>query len=165
MSKLLWFQGLICEGAEEFRETLVNPFSERFLWADSSPRGPTWSCADDVVLREKYERYPLKKKPSKLGDGTAKGLKLILLHSSQYRHISSAQLLEIEFVNMIFIVHFLRDMLSNVTFSGFINRFYSPDVLSNAFPFSFSVLFGVYSYLKSMTHSLLLKLFTFSNKP
>ncbi|GMP79183.1 hypothetical protein CsSME_00034832 [Camellia sinensis var. sinensis] len=58
-------EGLVCETAQEFRDSLVNPFSERFLWADSSPRGRTW-------------------KPSKLGEGGAKGLKLILLHNSRY---------------------------------------------------------------------------------
>ncbi|KAK3170375.1 hypothetical protein Dsin_000195 [Dipteronia sinensis] len=78
-------EGLICETAQEFRESLVNPFSKRFLWAESSPRGLTWSHLDDVVLRERYSRYPLKK-PSKGGDG-AKGLKLILLHNSHYGQI------------------------------------------------------------------------------
>nr|GMC47532.1 FHA domain-containing protein PS1 [Ipomoea batatas] len=38
-------EGLLCETASDFRESLVNPFSERFLWADSSPRGTTWSSA------------------------------------------------------------------------------------------------------------------------
>lgn len=75
-------EGLICETAEEFRGSLVNPFSERFLWTDSSPRGPTWSCEDDVVLREKYCSGP-KRSPSNSGD-RAKGLKLILLHNSRY---------------------------------------------------------------------------------
>ncbi|GLT75721.1 hypothetical protein SLA2020_474210 [Shorea laevis] len=79
-------EGLICETAEEFRESLVNPFSERFLWADSSPRGLTWSYLDDVVLREQYSRRPLKK-PAK-GE-SAKGLKLILLHNFHYGQISS----------------------------------------------------------------------------
>ncbi|KAA8546331.1 hypothetical protein F0562_002930 [Nyssa sinensis] len=78
-------EGLICETAEDFRESLVNPFSERFLWADSSPRGPTWSCIDDVVLREKYYRCPLKKLSK---SEAAKGLKLILLHNSHYGKIS-----------------------------------------------------------------------------
>lgn len=59
----------------------MNPFSERFLWADSSPRGQTWSVLDDIVLREKYNRCPLKK--SSKGE-SAKGLKLILLHNSHY---------------------------------------------------------------------------------
>lgn len=75
------FQGLICETAQEFRESLMNPFSERFLWVDSSPRGQTWSVTDDVFLREKYNRFPLKKS---LKGESAKGLKLILLHNSQY---------------------------------------------------------------------------------
>ncbi|KAG8633390.1 FHA domain-containing protein PS1 isoform X3 [Manihot esculenta] len=75
-------EGLICETAEEFRDSLTNPFSERFLWADSSPRGQTWTVLDDVVLKEKYYRSPSKKSSSK-GEG-AKGLKLILLYNSQY---------------------------------------------------------------------------------
>ncbi|XP_060198218.1 FHA domain-containing protein PS1-like [Lycium barbarum] len=82
-------EGLNCETAEEFRESLVNPFSERFVWKDSSPRGRTWSCVDDFVLRETYYHGPTTK-PSKSGDA-AKGLKLILLHNSHYRrHICSA---------------------------------------------------------------------------
>ncbi|XWS21888.1 hypothetical protein CRYUN_Cryun30bG0094500 [Craigia yunnanensis] len=80
-------EGLICETVQEFRESLVNPFSERFMWADSSPRGQTWSVLDDVVLREKYNRGPLRK-PSK---GDVKGLKLILLHNSNYGQISSVR--------------------------------------------------------------------------
>ncbi|KAK8336684.1 hypothetical protein V6Z12_A09G136500, partial [Gossypium hirsutum] len=60
-------EGLMCETVQEFRESVVNPFSERFMWADSSPRGHTWSVMDDVVLRDKYNRCPLKK-PSKGGD-------------------------------------------------------------------------------------------------
>ncbi|KAK7277334.1 hypothetical protein RIF29_18485 [Crotalaria pallida] len=74
-------EGLLCETVQEFRESLVNPFSERFLWTNSSPRGQTWSCQDDVILREKYCPLP-KRKSSK---GVATGLKLILLHNSQYR--------------------------------------------------------------------------------
>ncbi|XP_022972928.1 FHA domain-containing protein PS1 isoform X2 [Cucurbita maxima] len=74
-------EGLICETAKEFRESLVNPFSERFLWADSSPRGLTWSCPDDVVLRERYDRCSSR---SSKGLEGAKGLKLILLHNSHY---------------------------------------------------------------------------------
>ncbi|XP_015057240.1 FHA domain-containing protein PS1 [Solanum pennellii] len=82
-------EGLNCETAEEFRESLVNPFSERFLWKDSSPRGRTWSCEDDFVLRETYYHGP-PKKPSMSGEA-AKGLKLILLHNSHFRrHISTA---------------------------------------------------------------------------
>ncbi|XP_040997994.1 FHA domain-containing protein PS1 [Juglans microcarpa x Juglans regia] len=79
-------EGLICETAPQFRESLVNPFSERFLWADSSPRGRTWSYLDDMVLREQYCRCPFKK--SAKGE-SAKGLKLILYHNSQYGRISS----------------------------------------------------------------------------
>ncbi|CAI8604237.1 unnamed protein product [Vicia faba] len=53
-------KGLLCETVEQFRRSLVNPFSERFMWANSAPRGLTWSCQDDVVLREKYCRFPSK---------------------------------------------------------------------------------------------------------
>ncbi|KAB2013001.1 hypothetical protein ES319_D09G128200v1 [Gossypium barbadense] len=81
-------EGLMCETVQEFRESVVNPFSERFMWADSSPRGHTWSVMDDVVLRGKYNRCPLKK-PSKGGD--IKGLKLILLHNSHYAHLNSVR--------------------------------------------------------------------------
>ncbi|CAN4099899.1 unnamed protein product [Withania somnifera] len=78
-------EGLICETAADFRESLVNPFSERFLWKDSSPRGNTWSSVDDFVRGESYYLGPLKK-PSNSGQA-AKGLKLILLHNSHYRQI------------------------------------------------------------------------------
>ena len=78
---ILFVQGLICETVQEFRESLINPFSERFLWADSSPRGQTWSVMDDVVLRERYNCCPVKKS---LKGESAKGLKLILLHNSHY---------------------------------------------------------------------------------
>ncbi|BFG41084.1 hypothetical protein CerSpe_273580 [Prunus speciosa] len=77
-------EGLLCETAEEFRESLVNPISERFMWPDSSPRGRTWSYVPDAVLRERYSSCPLKK--SSTGEG-AKGLKLILLHNSHYGQI------------------------------------------------------------------------------
>ncbi|OVA04110.1 Forkhead-associated (FHA) domain [Macleaya cordata] len=77
-------EGLICETAEEFRESLVNPYSARFLWGESIPRGSTWSCLDEAaVLREKkcYQFFPVKK--TKAAEG-AKGLKLILLHNSSH---------------------------------------------------------------------------------
>uniref|UniRef100_A0A6N2MEG9 FHA domain-containing protein n=1 Tax=Salix viminalis TaxID=40686 RepID=A0A6N2MEG9_SALVM len=59
-------EGLICETAKEFRHSLVNPFSERFLWADSSPRGLTWSVSDDLVLKDRYYRSPSKKSSEKV---------------------------------------------------------------------------------------------------
>ncbi|KAI3464411.1 hypothetical protein Pfo_021074 [Paulownia fortunei] len=80
-------EGVICETAEEFRGSLVNPFSARFLYSNSSPIGPTWSCVDDAVLKEKYYPSP-SKKLSKSGEG-AKGLKLILLHNSNFRQITT----------------------------------------------------------------------------
>ncbi|KAG9444001.1 hypothetical protein H6P81_015341 [Aristolochia fimbriata] len=78
-------EGLLCETALEFRDSLVNSYSERFLWVESIPRGPTWSCLDDVAyLKENFSHYwPSVRKTSKAGEG-AKGLKLILMHNSQY---------------------------------------------------------------------------------
>ncbi|XP_073158575.1 FHA domain-containing protein PS1 [Henckelia pumila] len=75
-------EGVICETAEEFRRSLVNPFSERFLYTESSPRGPTWSIVDDYILKERYYPSP-SKKLSKSGEGV-KGLKLILRHNSNF---------------------------------------------------------------------------------
>lgn len=69
-------EGLICETAQEFRDSLVNPFSYRFLWSDSSPRGLTWSCKDDTVLEEFFYGHSMKLE----GKRSAKGLKLILPH-------------------------------------------------------------------------------------
>ncbi|XP_076887577.1 uncharacterized protein LOC143537764 [Bidens hawaiensis] len=66
-------EGIMCEAAEEFRESLVNPFSERFLWVGSSARGLTWSCVDDHedFLRPKYHRFGFN------GSQRFKGLKLL----------------------------------------------------------------------------------------
>ncbi|MQL72771.1 hypothetical protein Taro_005101 [Colocasia esculenta] len=81
--KLKLHLGLLCESPKEFRQSLVNPFSQRFLWADSSPRGPTWSCSGQVSENGCYNHCPIMKKTSKAAEG-AKGLKLILLHNSHY---------------------------------------------------------------------------------
>ncbi|TQD94908.1 hypothetical protein C1H46_019454 [Malus baccata] len=78
-------EGLLCETAEEFREGLVNPLSERFLWPDSSPCGRTWSYLGNGALREKYSSCGPLKKSSK-GE-SAKGLKLILHHNAHYGQI------------------------------------------------------------------------------
>ncbi|KAL1295303.1 hypothetical protein HN51_056195 [Arachis hypogaea] len=53
-------EGLLCETVREFQQSLVNPFSQRFMWTNSTPRGLTWSYQDDVVLREKYCGLPSK---------------------------------------------------------------------------------------------------------
>ncbi|PIA47234.1 hypothetical protein AQUCO_01400132v1 [Aquilegia coerulea] len=84
-------EGLLCETAEEFRESLVNPYSTRFLWVQSTPRGPTWSSLEEAGdLRGNYYRVPLKKTTSKTAEGAKKGLKLILLHNySHYGQIGS----------------------------------------------------------------------------
>ncbi|KAK9149243.1 hypothetical protein Scep_008000 [Stephania cephalantha] len=72
-------EGLICETPEEFRESIVNPWSERFMWAESTPRGATWSCSDEAVLKEMCHS-----KRTARATEPAKGLKLILLHNSHY---------------------------------------------------------------------------------
>ncbi|KAL9683840.1 hypothetical protein QQ045_021267 [Rhodiola kirilowii] len=81
-------EGLICETATEFRDTLVNPFSERFLWSESSPRGRTWSCQDDLILREQF--YSHGSKNSSKRDDTVKGLKLIMAYNSRDKNTSSS---------------------------------------------------------------------------
>ncbi|KAI3458655.1 hypothetical protein Pfo_015318 [Paulownia fortunei] len=69
-------EGIISESAEQFRRSLINPFSVRFLYSDSSPIGPICSSVDDAVLKEKYYPIPSKKLPK--SEEAVKGLKLIL---------------------------------------------------------------------------------------
>lgn len=65
------------------------------MWPESLPRGRTWSHSDDVVLKERYDSqtcFTYRKKPAFNGErgesgAVVKGLKLILLHNSQYGHI------------------------------------------------------------------------------
>ncbi|KAL3638744.1 hypothetical protein CASFOL_016651 [Castilleja foliolosa] len=78
-------EGVLCETAQEFRRSLVNPFSSRFLYSNCSPVGPTWSCEDDTVLKEKYYPSPSKKILKSGEVGGVKGLKLILMHNSSFR--------------------------------------------------------------------------------
>jgi predicted ribonuclease YlaK len=82
-------EGVICETPHEFYESLVNPFSERFMWTESTARGRTWSHLDNDVLRERYnDRACRRKSTYNRGESgaAAKGLKLILLHNSHYGH-------------------------------------------------------------------------------
>lgn len=76
-------EGLLCEGAKEFRETLMNPCSDRFMWAASVPRGAAWSRLDEAALAENYynsHRESRRNVPRPVE--AARGLKLILLHNS-----------------------------------------------------------------------------------
>ncbi|KAG1328041.1 putative FHA domain-containing protein PS1 [Cocos nucifera] len=73
-------EGLLCEAPKEFRDSLVNPYSKRFLWRKSSPRGSTWSSSDQMAYTENYHQLP---KIRNVADGET-GLKLILLHNSDY---------------------------------------------------------------------------------
>ncbi|KAJ8478545.1 hypothetical protein OPV22_022272 [Ensete ventricosum] len=79
-------EGLLCETPKEFRANLVNPFSNRFLWgSSSSPRGSTWRCSSsDVGLL--HNPLLLRQPVRTVGTAAeaAKGLKLILMHNSQY---------------------------------------------------------------------------------
>ncbi|GER37806.1 forkhead-associated domain-containing family protein [Striga asiatica] len=80
-------EGVLCETAREFRRSLVNPFSARFLFTNCSPFGHTWTCEDDTVLKEKYYPSPSKKVTKSSESGGVKGLKLILKHNSSFRQI------------------------------------------------------------------------------
>ena len=83
-------QGLPCEGAKEFRKSLMDPSSRRFMWAASAPRGSAWSCLDASALAENYynshhHHHAMKRRvvPARPAQA-AKGLKLILRHNSLY---------------------------------------------------------------------------------
>ncbi|KAL6658329.1 hypothetical protein ACP70R_003915 [Stipagrostis hirtigluma subsp. patula] len=78
-------EGLPCEGAKEFRESLMNPCSSRFMWAASAPRGSAWSSLDAAALAENYynSHHHGRKRIPRPAEA-AKGLKLILRHNSLY---------------------------------------------------------------------------------
>ena len=78
----LFFQGLLCEGAKEFRETLMNPCSGRFMWSASAPRGAAWSRLDEAALAENYYNSHHHHREARRPVEAARGLKLILLHNS-----------------------------------------------------------------------------------
>jgi hypothetical protein len=79
-------QGLLCEGAKEFRGSLMNPCSDRFMWAASVPRGSAWSCLDEAALAENYynSHHHERKRTPRPVEAAAKGLKLILRHKSLF---------------------------------------------------------------------------------
>uniref|UniRef100_A0A6V7QXN0 FHA domain-containing protein n=1 Tax=Ananas comosus var. bracteatus TaxID=296719 RepID=A0A6V7QXN0_ANACO len=84
-------EGLLCESPKEFRESLVNPYSKRFMWVDSCPRGSTWSCSDEVgLIKNYYNMCPNVRKTAKT-DEAVRGLKLILLHNSHYGQTNSVK--------------------------------------------------------------------------
>ncbi|XP_047085347.1 FHA domain-containing protein PS1 [Lolium rigidum] len=74
-------EGLLCEGAKEFRETLMNPCSGRFMWSASVPRGAAWSRLDETALAENYYNSHHHRE-ARRNVPAARGLKLILLHNS-----------------------------------------------------------------------------------
>ena len=79
-----WVQGLLCETPTEFRKSLVNPYSKRFLWSDSSPRGSTWSCLDEEGLTDNYYYQFRDVRKTANATESIRGLKLILLHNCHY---------------------------------------------------------------------------------
>nr|CAB3491060.1 unnamed protein product [Digitaria exilis] len=93
-------EGMVCEGAREFRESLMNPCSSRFMWAASVARGSAWSCLDAAALAEDYynshyyyqqqQQQQRARKQQRLEAGAAKGLKLILRHNSLYAQATDA---------------------------------------------------------------------------
>nr|CAB3489264.1 unnamed protein product [Digitaria exilis] len=94
-------EGMVCEGAREFRESLMNPCSSRFMWAASVARGSAWSCLDAAALAEDYynshyyyhhhqQQQQRARKQQRLEAGNAKGLKLILRHNSLYAQATDA---------------------------------------------------------------------------
>lgn len=69
----------------------MNPFSKRFLWVDSSPRGSTWSLSEEMSFTQNYyDQLPNTRKVNMAAEN-AKGLKLILLHNSHYRQANSVK--------------------------------------------------------------------------
>jgi hypothetical protein len=85
--ELVLVQGVVCEGAREFRESLMNPCSSRFMWAASAPRRPAWSRLDTAALAEDYynsHHQQQQQRTPAAEAAAAKGLKLILRHNSMY---------------------------------------------------------------------------------
>ncbi|KAJ1274653.1 hypothetical protein BS78_05G078300 [Paspalum vaginatum] len=86
-------EGVVCEGAKEFRESLMNPCSSRFMWAASAPRGSAWSPLDAAALAENYynsRHHDHHARSWKRAVDAAKGLKLILRHNSLYAQATDA---------------------------------------------------------------------------
>jgi len=88
-------QGVVCEGAREFRESLMNPCSGRFMWAASAPRGPAWSRLDASALAEDYynshhHHHHQARGQRPAAAEAARGLKLILRHNSLYAQATDA---------------------------------------------------------------------------
>ncbi|KAG0464642.1 hypothetical protein HPP92_018806 [Vanilla planifolia] len=84
-------EGLLCETPKEFRESLVNPCSNRFLWTESSPRGSTWSCSEEVGLPGNCcHQFTATRRTPKAAEG-GHGLKLVLLHNYRYLTTNSVK--------------------------------------------------------------------------
>ncbi|XP_059077677.1 uncharacterized protein LOC131032836 isoform X3 [Cryptomeria japonica] len=86
-------EGMLCENAREFCQSLLSPYSERFLWSESTAHDHNWT---EINNRNNRKPFGLSRKltyfvmmrnsllhheePKKKSNEDAKGLKLILLH-------------------------------------------------------------------------------------
>ncbi|XP_057849519.2 FHA domain-containing protein PS1 isoform X2 [Cryptomeria japonica] len=90
-------EGMLCENAKEFCQSLVSPYSERFLWSQSTAHGHNWTDINNSNSRKtlgvtrKLTYFGMMRnsllrdeEPKKKSNESAKGLKLILLHNSHY---------------------------------------------------------------------------------
>eukprot|EP01018_Ginkgo_biloba_P032762 Gb_11552 [translate_table: standard] len=85
-------EGLVSENAKDFCQSLVSPYSERFLWAQSTAHGHNWthfnqnnsSNSNFCMRRTKSSSSHGEEEFRKKSNEGAKGLKLILLHNSHY---------------------------------------------------------------------------------
>ncbi|KAJ4766641.1 hypothetical protein LUZ62_077016 [Rhynchospora pubera] len=85
-------EGLLCEEAKDFRDSLTNPLSKRFMWASISSSGPSCSLSGDGVaisdnLYKKNNNPVIARRAFKAAEAI-KGLKLILHHNSNYAQTS-----------------------------------------------------------------------------
>ncbi|XP_057819926.1 FHA domain-containing protein PS1 [Cryptomeria japonica] len=90
-------EGMLCENAREFCQSLLSPYSERFLWSESTAHGHNWT---DIKNSNSSKPFGVKRKsayfgmmrnsllrheePNMKSNEGAKGLKLILLHNSHF---------------------------------------------------------------------------------
>ncbi|KAJ3671449.1 hypothetical protein LUZ60_007528 [Juncus effusus] len=81
-------EGLFCESAKEFRESLVNPHSKRFMWATSTTSSPgnddVEGIAGDCNGGNRSGSNPIFARRAVKAVEAVKGLKLILHHNSHY---------------------------------------------------------------------------------
>ncbi|KAJ3703672.1 hypothetical protein LUZ61_007377 [Rhynchospora tenuis] len=77
-------EGLLCEEAKDFRDSLTNPLSKRFMWASSSSSGDGVAISDNFC---KKNNPVIARRTFKAAEAI-KGLKLILHYNSNYAQTS-----------------------------------------------------------------------------